>query len=415
MPLPGRETVFPPRASAGDHGVISLLGGLCLFLSVVEYLVPKPLPFMRIGLANLPLLLALDLFPPGSFALLVLVKILGQGVVSGTLFSYVFLFSLAGTAASALLMYGLRRAAGERIGFAGLGAAGAFASNAVQLLLARYAVFGSSVRYLIPPFLVSGAVSGFALGLFCGCFAARSAWYGRLRLRGVPENAPLLPSPVYDGRPGGKAKGRGQRRERWDRLFPPGELFAAGLAAMCFFLFNPSTASRAVQFFFFAFLAFLSGKKINPFVTLFVMLGIVFFNLLAPYGRVIAEWGFFRVTEGALAAGLRRAFTLEGLLMLSGVCIRPGLRFPGGAGLLLAESFGVLGRLRERKFLLRPGHIIEELDRTLLELDARSAAPPEEGAPSARGTVPGRLILVLAAAASAVPAALTALGFWQVP
>jgi heptaprenyl diphosphate synthase len=370
---------------------------------------------MRIGLANLPLLLALDLFPPGSFALLVLVKILGQGVVSGTLFSYVFLFSLAGTAASALLMYGLRRAAGERIGFAGLGAAGAFASNAVQLLLARYAVFGSSVRYLIPPFLVSGAVSGFALGLFCGCFAARSAWYGRLRLRGVPENAPLLPSPVYDGRPGGKAKGRGQRRERWDRLFPPGELFAAGLAAMCFFLFNPSTASRAVQFFFFAFLAFLSGKKINPFVTLFVMLGIVFFNLLAPYGRVIAEWGFFRVTEGALAAGLRRAFTLEGLLMLSGVCIRPGLRFPGGAGLLLAESFGVLGRLRERKFLLRPGHIIEELDRTLLELDARSAAPPEEGAPSARGTVPGRLILVLAAAASAVPAALTALGFWQVP
>ncbi|MDR1420701.1 MAG: Gx transporter family protein [Treponema sp.] len=413
MPLPGKSFVFSPRASAGDNGITALLGGLCLFLSVVEYLVPKPLPFMRIGLANLPLLLALDLFSPGRFALLVLVKILGQGIVSGTLFSYVFLFSLAGTAASALVMYGLRRAAGKRSGFAGLGAAGAFASNAVQLILARYVVFGSSVRYLVPPFLASGAVSGFALGLFCGYFTARSTWYGRLRSPRAPENA-APPSPSCEARRDGKSSSRERRRERWDRLFPPGELFAAGLAAMCFFLFNPSTASRAVQFFFFMFLAFLSGKKINPLVTVFVMAGIVFFNLLAPYGRVIAEWGVFRVTEGALFAGLRRAFTLEGLLMLSGACIRPGLRFPGGAGVLLAESFGVLGRLRERKFSIRPGHIVEGLDKALLELDARNQAPPED-APSARGTVLSRLFLALMAAAPAVPAVLTAAGFWQAP
>ncbi|MDR0601993.1 MAG: Gx transporter family protein, partial [Treponema sp.] len=361
---PGKEPAGrdPSPVSAPDRRVLALLGGLCLFLSVIEYLVPKPLPFMRIGLANLPLLLALDLFPAGEFALLVLVKVFSQGIVSGTLFSWVFLFSLAGTASSAVVMYGLRRLAGKRSGFAGLGAAGAFLSNAVQLVLARYVVFGPQVRYLVPPFLASGVVCGFALGLFCEYFAARSKWYGVFRSPGAgksaaPPSAPACRDPQMPA-PQSPLRGADARRERWDRLFPPGDLCAAGLLMMCFFLFNPSTVSRAVQFLFFTVLALLSGRKINPLVTLPVMLGIVFFNLLAPYGRVLAEWGFFRVTEGALAAGLGRAVTLEGLFMLSGACIRPGLRFPGGTGALIAESLGVMGTLREKKLSLKPGHII---------------------------------------------------------
>jgi heptaprenyl diphosphate synthase len=85
----------PPPGSPGPAGdqfrrnyrSLALLGSFCLFLSTLEYLIPKPLPFMRIGLANLPLILALDLFPPGPFALLVLIKISGQALITGTLFS----------------------------------------------------------------------------------------------------------------------------------------------------------------------------------------------------------------------------------------------------------------------------------------------------------------------------------------
>ncbi|MDR0486770.1 MAG: Gx transporter family protein, partial [Treponema sp.] len=93
----------------------ALLGGLCLFLSAIEYLIPKPLPFMRIGLANLPLLLALDIFSAKYFFLLAALKILGQGIIGGTFFSYVFLFSLAGTFSSAVLMYIARKVAGEKL------------------------------------------------------------------------------------------------------------------------------------------------------------------------------------------------------------------------------------------------------------------------------------------------------------
>jgi heptaprenyl diphosphate synthase len=141
-------------------------------------MIPKPLPFMRIGMANLPLMLALDIFPFGTFLLLVMIKILGQALITGTLFSYVFLFSLAGTLLSSVSMYGARRLLGpRRISFMGIGCLGAMLSNAAQLLLAWVFVIGRGIRYIAPPFLASGFVTGIALGLFCEYFAGRSRWY----------------------------------------------------------------------------------------------------------------------------------------------------------------------------------------------------------------------------------------------
>ena len=157
---------------------LALLGALCLFLSAVEYMIPKPLPFMRIGLANLPLMLALDIFPFASFLVLVCIKVLGQALISGTLFSYIFLFSLTGTFLSALLMYFLRRAFGrERITFIGIGTAGAVVSNLSQLSLAYVFIFRENVRYIAPWFLGAGLITGVILGVFCEVFARRSKWY----------------------------------------------------------------------------------------------------------------------------------------------------------------------------------------------------------------------------------------------
>ena len=162
---------------------LALLGAFCLFLSTVEYMIPKPLPFMRIGLANLPLMLAIDIFPFRTFMLLAAIKIAGQALITGTLFSYVFLFSLAGTAVSAVSMYALRHLLGEkrapplRISFIGAGTLGAMMSNVSQLLLAWFFIFKDSVRFFVPPFLASGLITGVALGCFCELFAARSQWY----------------------------------------------------------------------------------------------------------------------------------------------------------------------------------------------------------------------------------------------
>ena len=157
---------------------LALLGAFCLFLSAVEYMIPKPLPFMRIGLANLPLMLALDIFSLPAFLILVCIKVIGQALITGTLFSYVFLFSFTGTFLSALLMYFLRRVMGrERITFIGIGAAGAVVSNLSQLALAYVFIFKENVHYIAPPFLAAGLVTGIVLGVFCEVFTRRSKWY----------------------------------------------------------------------------------------------------------------------------------------------------------------------------------------------------------------------------------------------
>ena len=157
---------------------LALLGAFCLFLSAVEYMIPKPLPFMRIGLANLPLMIALDIFPLGSFLVLVCIKVFGQALITGTLFSYVFLFSLTGTFFSALLMYFLRCVFGrDKISFVGVGVAGAIVSNFSQLALAHILIFKDSVHYIAPPFLAAGLLTGIALGVFCEVFTRRSQWY----------------------------------------------------------------------------------------------------------------------------------------------------------------------------------------------------------------------------------------------
>jgi heptaprenyl diphosphate synthase len=168
--------LIPPPGK--DRKTIALLGAFCLFLSTIEYMIPKPMPFMRLGIANLPLMLALDIFSPGSFLLLTAIKIFGQALITGTLFSYIFLFSLAGTALSALTMYFFRHILGRRrISFIGIGVIGAMVSNIVQLALAWFFIFRQSLLYIAPPFLAAGLITGALLGSFCELFSSRSSWY----------------------------------------------------------------------------------------------------------------------------------------------------------------------------------------------------------------------------------------------
>ena len=176
--LPGNMPCPINLQSSELRNNLALLGAFCLFLSSVEYMIPKPLPFMRIGIANLPLMLALDIFPFRAFMILAGIKVLGQALITGTLFSYIFLFSLAGTVLSAVSMYMLRRLLTPgRISFIGIGTAGAMISSISQMALAWVFIFHDNVRYITPPFLAAGLVTGIALGIFCEVFTRRSQWY----------------------------------------------------------------------------------------------------------------------------------------------------------------------------------------------------------------------------------------------
>lgn len=146
-------------------------------LSAIEYMIPKPVPFLRVGIANLPILLGLDLLPLPSLLLVVVLKVVGQGLVGGTLVSYVVLFSAAGSFTSALAMVAARRVFGPRMTLLGVSVTGALFGNAAQILLARLLIFGDGAWLIAPPFLAIGTVTSVLLGAFSEHFAARSAWW----------------------------------------------------------------------------------------------------------------------------------------------------------------------------------------------------------------------------------------------
>ena len=155
---------------------LALLTALSLFLSAIEYLVPKPIPFMRIGLANLSLLIALEVLNKKDFLLLTGLKILLQGLLYGTLFSPLIILSLGGSLSGALTMLLLHRTLKKHISMIGISLAGALVNNSIQVLLAGVMVFGKQAFYLFPPFLIVGTISSLLLGLFADIFISRSRW-----------------------------------------------------------------------------------------------------------------------------------------------------------------------------------------------------------------------------------------------
>jgi heptaprenyl diphosphate synthase len=353
-----------------QHGnKVALLGAFCLFFSTIEYMIPKPLPFMRLGIANLPLMLALDILPAYGFILLVTIKIFGQALITGSLFSYVFPFSLTGTILSSLVMFALRKLFRKRIGFIGIGTAGAVVSNAAQIVLASMFIFGRSALLIAPPFLAVGLGTGLTLGIICEYFAEKSIWLRRSQTvdKEVPSGG------VSEGMrpetavvPVKRMLFRGSSRD----------LFIAGLIMVPSLVFNPSTWGRVVQFLLFWTFSALIGRKNNTLTTILMVFGIIFFNLLAPYGQVLWSFGIFKLTKGALLTGIRRAATVQGLFMLSKACIDRELHIPGKFGSLISTSFRIFAFLGQRgEYLKKRGElknrekIIDRIDALLFELD----------------------------------------------
>jgi uncharacterized membrane protein len=173
---PRSESQIPTRIA-----FVALLAAFALFLSTVEYMIPKPVPFMRIGLANLPLLIGLGILSEREYLLLALLKVLGQALVTGTLFSYIVLFSFGGTVSSAFVMYILYRYGRSWFSMIGISIAGAMASNITQLQLSRIILFGDAARLIAPPFLIIGLITSIILGIFAQQFTAQSRWYASYR------------------------------------------------------------------------------------------------------------------------------------------------------------------------------------------------------------------------------------------
>jgi heptaprenyl diphosphate synthase len=135
-------------------------------LFAVEEIVSLPIPFFKLGLANVVTLMVLIGYGFREAIAVVVLRVFVGSLLIGTLFQPNFLFSLSGGLASALVMGFVIRWGRGWFGLVGISILGALAKNTAQLLIA----YGLWVRQakilsLLPLFFVVSIVAGTVVGL----------------------------------------------------------------------------------------------------------------------------------------------------------------------------------------------------------------------------------------------------------
>ncbi|MGQ9615023.1 MAG: Gx transporter family protein [Spirochaetota bacterium] len=157
------------REAKGDERVlhIAFLATMAILLAIVESAIPKPLPWMRIGLANAITLYAFSLLKPKEVFILILARVIASSLFLGTFLSTTFLLSLTGAVSSFLVMYPLWRVLKRCFSLVGISIVGAMASNATQFTIVNLLFIKSRLSFHLLPFLFLFALVGGTLsGLF---------------------------------------------------------------------------------------------------------------------------------------------------------------------------------------------------------------------------------------------------------
>ncbi|WP_255806381.1 Gx transporter family protein [Treponema putidum] len=343
--------------------LIPLFGGFCFFLSAIEIMIPKPVPFFRMGLANLPLLLGIDLFSFPAFILLLAIKVLGQALISGTLFSYVLLFSAVGTFSSGLLMYAMRKIPRKAISFMGISLAGAFVSNSLQFLLAVLIMFGKSAVYIIPPVFSLGAITAVAIGWFASEFEIQSVWYQRVKA----ERFDFVPDNSQEVRLGNDKNGSAKTtncilRDKYLRI-------GSGISLFLILLFVPFLPVQALVLGAALILCAADKQKLNFLNLIFMFTAITVFNLFPPMGKIIFSIGSIDITNQALLRGFEKAIVLIGMIYISKWMLKAKMNFKSRIGKSIQEAFNAFYKLLSVKHEIKPKMIIPTIDSVLLSIN----------------------------------------------
>lgn len=306
-------------------------GAFCLYLSGVEALFPHPIPFLHYGFANIPLLIALGQISGRGYFFAVVVKIVGQGLISSTLLSPLMILSGVGSFSAAVVAWVAYKFLGRWCSLVGLSVLVAFVSDCCRLLTATLFLQPTLIKTMAPFFLLGG----FFCALFTGAIAQG------LRSSTNLAQVPLLPTVTFKVAP-----------LRWGKTLLLSLPLVVVIFAACWG--NPFFC---LAVFLLLTLTTLLLKISNRWkLTLSVFLTLFLFSLLTPEGEIWGEWGIFRLTEGAFLRGIQQASTFCSFILASRIALKELKRreFSGIIGQLFAylQAFWTLP-LKKKDFFHR--------------------------------------------------------------
>ena len=143
--------------------VCGVLVALAMIFSYIEVLIPFNfgIPGMKLGLANLVIVIGFYFLKPQEVLLISLVRIFMMGYMFGNGMSIIY--SLAGGMVSFLIMFILKKT--EHFSIIGISIAGGVFHNVGQIAAAVAVLENIAVFYYFPVLLISGVVTGFLIGI----------------------------------------------------------------------------------------------------------------------------------------------------------------------------------------------------------------------------------------------------------
>lgn len=315
---------------------LAFFSALCFFLSAVEYAIPKPVPFFRIGLANLPIMISFLCMSRKESTALIFLKVLLQGIISGTLFSYIFLFSLAGSVASGFVMMAIFHLFYEKklVSWLGISMAGGLANNLAQLGVACIFLFGENTKFVAPVLLAISFVASIAMGLFANVFVEKSKWLADLRNKNWTE-----------------VKSSGKKSAAADEKKSSSKfqflVLAFSLSMFILLFFSKSIYAVSGIFLLAVIACFIKNKRVNLLPSLALILSVTFFSILVPHGKILAEIWKLKITDGAIFSGLERSIKLCSCVFLSKLIADKNMKLPSRAGLFMSLVFEYFEKLSE--------------------------------------------------------------------
>ena len=142
---------------------LGVFTALAFVFSYIEFLLPLNfgVPGIKLGLANLVVIVALYMINVRAACLLSFVRILLMGLTFGNMASMIY--SLAGRMLSLVIMILAKR--GNVFSVTGVSVLGGVSHNVGQIIIAILVVETKSLLYYLPVLIISGTVTGALIGI----------------------------------------------------------------------------------------------------------------------------------------------------------------------------------------------------------------------------------------------------------
>lgn len=167
---------------------LSLLATFAIVVHSLEMVFPSPLPWLRLGLANIITLVTLILFGLKAGLFVTIIRVLVGSFLSGSFLNPGFFLSLSGGIMSTLAMGFIISIFKNAFSPIGVSLIGAFTHNLTQIAVAYLMIVKRKEIFLLTPIIL-----GFAIltGIFNGIASTILANH----LRGLLEQGLVLKSP----------------------------------------------------------------------------------------------------------------------------------------------------------------------------------------------------------------------------